>query len=178
MAKLAKGGHALRLCCQAGPCGYGIHRQLTAAGQACVVAAPPLIPRKAGERIKTDRRDAVNLARLHRAGELTPVWPDPAHEAVRDLVRARQAAARTVRQARQQLSGFLLRHGRHCHRPAWTGMHRRWLAGLRFGHAIHSIVLEDAIAAVEAATVRRDRLEAQLEAALGEWPLAPVVHAL
>ncbi len=142
------------------------------------MAAPPLIPRKTGERIKTDRRDAVNLARLHRAGELTPVWPDPAHEAVRDLVRARQAAARTVRQARQQLSGFLLRHGRHCHRPAWTGMHRRWLAGLRFGHAIHSIVLEDAIAAVEAATVRRDRLEAQLEAALGEWPLAPVVRAL
>ena len=100
----------------------------------CAVVAPSLIPRKPGERIKTDRRDAINLAKLHRAGELTPVWvPDQAHEAIRDLVRARPAAVRTLRQARQQLSGFLLRHGRHYH-PAGvdTLMHRRWLAGLRF----------------------------------------------
>ena len=82
------------------------------------MVAPSLIPRKPGERIKTDRRDAINLAKLHRAGELTPVWvPDQAHEAIRDLVRARQAAVRTLRQARQQLSGFLLRHGYHYHRP-------------------------------------------------------------
>ena len=170
-------GHELRFCYEAGPCGYGIQRQLTAAGHDCVVVAPSLIPRKPGERIKTDRRDAINLARLHRAGELTPVWvPDPAHEAMRDLVRARLAAVRTLRQARQQLSGFLLRHGHHYSRPAWTLMHRRWLAGLRFEQAAHHLVLEDCIAAVEAATARRDRLEAHIEAALPDWSLAPVVQ--
>ena len=177
--KLAKSGAALRFCYEAGPCGYGIQRQLSAAGHGCVVVAPSLIPRRPGERIKTDRRDAANLARLHRAGELTPVWvPDRAHEAVRDLVRARQAAVRALRQARQQLSGFLLRHGHHYNRPAWTQMHRRWLAGLRFEQSVHHLVLEDCIAAVEAATARRDRLEAHVAAALPDWSLAPVVRAL
>jgi transposase len=128
--KLARSGHELRFCYEAGPCGYGIQRQLTADGHGCIVVAPSLIPRKPGDRIKTDRRDAINLAKLHRAGELTPVWvPDAAHEAIRDLVRARLAAVRTLRQARQQLSGFLLRHGHHYNRTAWTLMHRRWLAG-------------------------------------------------
>ncbi len=90
------------------------------------MVAPSLIPRKPGERIKTDRRDASNLARLHRASELTSVWvPDPAHETVRDLALARLAAVRSLRQARQQLSGFLLRHGRQYDRPAQTLMHRR-----------------------------------------------------
>jgi len=178
-AKLARGGHELRFCYEAGPCGYGIQRHLTAARHGCVVVAPSLIPRKAGDRIKTDRRDAINLAKLHRAGELTPVWvPDQAHEAIRDLVRARLAAVRTLRQARQQLSGFLLRHGHHYNRPAWTLMHRRWLAGLRFEHAVHHIVLEDCIAAVEAATARRDRLEAHIAAVLPDWSLAAVVRAL
>ena len=179
VAKLARDGHELRFCYEAGPCGYNIQRQLTAAGYDCAVVAPSLIPRKPGERIKTDRRDAINLAKLHRAGELTPVWvPDQAHEAIRDLVRARQAAVRTLRQARQQLSGFLLRHAHHYHRPAWTQLHRRWLAGLKFDQAVHYIVLEDCIAAVEAATARRDRLEAHIEAVLPEWSLAPVVRAL
>ena len=178
-ARLGHGGRELRFCYEAGPCGYGIQRQLTAAGHGCVVVAPSLIPRKPGDRIKTDRRDAINLAKLHRAGELTPVWvPDQAHEAIRDLVRARLAAVRTLRQARQQLSGFLLRHGHHYNRPAWTLMHRRWLAGLRFEHAVHHLVLEDCITAVEAATVRRDRLEAHIEAVLPDWSLAPVVRAL
>ena len=139
-AKLSRIGSVLRFCYEAGPCGYGIQRQLTLAGHGCVVVAPSLIPRKSGDRIKTDRRDAINLAKLHRAGELTPVWvPDPAHEAIRDLVRARLAAVRSLRQAHQQLSGFLLRHGRHYNRPAWTLMHRRWMAGLRFraGGASH-----------------------------------------
>jgi transposase len=96
--------------------------------------------------------------KLHRAGELTPVWvPDQAHEAVRDLVRARLAAVRSLRQARQQLSEFLLRHGHHYDRPAWTLLHRRWLADLRFEQPAHYLVLEDCIAAIEAATVRRDR---------------------
>jgi transposase len=94
VSKLARGGHRLRFCYEAGPCGYGIQRQLNTAGQECVVAAPSLIPRKPGERIKTDRRDAVKLARSHRAGELTPVWvPDQAHEACSD---ARVGAAGPV----------------------------------------------------------------------------------
>src|ERR1700760_4669145 len=177
--RLAGKGRELRFCYEAGPCGYGIQRQLSAIGHECAVVAPSLIPRKPGERIKTDRRDAINLAKLHRAGELTPVWvPDEAHEAIRDLVRARLAAVRTLRQARQPLSGFLLRHGHHYNRPAWTLMHRRWLAGLRFEHAVHHIVLEDCIAAVEAATARRDRLEGHIEVALPDWSLAPVVRAL
>ena len=109
-AKLSRVGSALRFCYEAGPCGYGVQRQLTLAAHDCVVVAPSLIPRKPGDRIKTDRRDAISLAELHRAGELTAVWvPDPAHEAIRDLVRARLAAVRGLRQARQQLSGFLLR---------------------------------------------------------------------
>jgi transposase len=177
--KLIRKGRDLQFCYEAGPCGYGIQRQLTGMGHDCAVVAPSLIPRKPGVRIKTDRRDATNLAKLHRAGELTPVWvPDQAHEAIRDLVRARQAAVRTLRQARQQLSGFLLRQGYHYHRPAWTQLHRRWLASLKFEQAVHHIVLEDSIAAVEAAMARRDRLEAHIEAALPEWSLASVVQAL
>jgi transposase len=179
VTKLAGRHGELRFCYEAGPCGYGIHRQLSSLGHDCQVVAPSLIPRKPGDRIKTDRRDAAKLATLHRAGELTPVWvPDQAHEAMRDLVRARQAAVRSVRQARQQLSSFLLRHGHHYQRPAWTKAHRRWLSGLKFEQPVHYSVLEDAIATVEAATARRDRLEAQIEAALPEWSLAPVVQAL
>ena len=176
--KLTRGGSDLRFCYEAGPCGYGIQRQLTACGHECVVVAPSLIPRRPGDRIKTDRRDAINLAKLHRAGELTAVWvPDQTHEAIRDLVRARLAAVRNLRQARQQLSGFLLRHGHHYHRPAWTQMHRRWLAGLRFEHPVHHIVLEE-YRCRRGGEARRDRLEAHIEAALPDWSLAPVVRAL
>jgi transposase len=177
--KLGHDGVKLRFCYEAGPCGYGIQRQLSALGHECVVVAPSLIPKRAGDRIKTDRRDAASLARLDRAGELTPVWvPDAGHEAMRDLVRARLDAVQALRRARQQLSGFLLRQGCHYGRPAWTKLHRRWLAGLKFEHPAHHIVLEDYIAAVEAAEVRRDRLTAQIEAMLPDWTLAPVVAAL
>ena len=179
LGRLAREGGALRFCYEAGPLGYGLQRQLAAAGHECVVVAPSLIPRRAGERIKTDRRDAVNLAKLHRAGELTAVWvPDPAHEAMRDVVRARLASVRALRQARQQLSGFLLRHGFRYGGTAWTQAHRRWLAGLGFEHPAHRIVLEDLIATVEAATQRRDRLTGQIEALLETWSLAAVVRAL
>jgi transposase len=177
--KLGHQGVALRFCYEAGPCGYGIQRQLAAAGHDCVVVAPSLIPKRPGDRIKTDRRDASSLAKLHRAGELTAVWvPDARHEAIRDLVRARLDAVRALRRARQQLSGFLLRQGCHYGRPAWTKLHRRWLAGLRFDQAAHHIVLEDYIQTVEAARERRDRLTAQIEAILPDWALAPVVAAL
>ena len=177
--KLGRDGVRLRFCYEAGPCGYGIQRHLSARGHECVVVAPSLIPKRAGDRVKTDRRDAAGLARLHRAGELTAVWvPDPGHEAMRDLVRARLDAVHALRRARQQLSGFLLRHGCHYGRPAWTKLHRRWLAGLKFEQAVHHLVLEDYIQTVEAAEARRDRLTAQIAAMLREWTLAPVVAAL
>ena len=153
------------------------------------MVAPSLIPKRPGDRVKTDRRDAASLARLHRAGELTAVWvPDAGHEAMRDLVRARLDAVHALRRARQQLSGFLLRQGCHYGRPAWTKLHRPhgsspWaegsqLAGLEFEQAVHHLVLEDYIATVEAAAARRDRLTAQIEAMLPDWTLAPVVAAL
>jgi transposase len=177
--KLGHEGVKLRFCYEAGPCGYGIQRHLSAGGHDCVVVAPSLIPRRAGDRVKTDRRDAANLARLHRAGELTAVWiPDPGHEAMRDLVRARLDAVHALRRARQQLSGFLLRQGCHYGRPAWTKLHRRWLAGLKFEQALHHLVLEDYVQAVEAAAARRDRLTLQIATMLPEWTLAPVVAAL
>jgi transposase len=116
---------------------------LSALGHECIVVAPSLIPKRPGDRIKTDRRDASGLAKLHRAGELTAVWvPDPGHEAIRDLVRARLDAVRALRRARQQLSGFLLRQGCHYRRPAWTKLHRRWLPCLQFEQAVHHIVPE------------------------------------
>ena len=147
LRKLGGDGMTLRFCYEAGPCGYGIQRRLSAQGHECVVVAPSLIPKRAGDRVKTDRRDAASLARLHRAGELTAVWvPDAGHEAMRDLVRARLDAVHSLRRARQQLSGFLLRQGCHYGRPAWTKLHRRWLAGLKFEQAVHHLVLEDYIA--------------------------------
>ena len=101
-ARLGKGGRGLSFCYEAGPCGYGLHRLLTGCGHSCIVVAPSLIPMKSGDRVKTDRRDAVMLAKLHRAGELTAIWiPDAAHEAMRDLVRARATAGRVIAKARQ-----------------------------------------------------------------------------
>ena len=131
--KLGHDGVKLRFCYEAGPCGYAIQRPLSASGHDCVVVAPSLIPKRPGDRIKTDRRDASGLAKLHRAGELTAVLvPDPGHEAMRDLVRARLDAVRALRRARKQLSSFLLRQGCHYRRPAWTKLHRRWLTGVKF----------------------------------------------
>ena len=113
LKRLSPNGEVLNVCYEAGPCGYGLHRQLTALGHECEVVAPSLIPRKAGERMKTDRRDALMLARLHRAGELTAVWvPGEEQEAIRDLTRAREDMKANERRACQQLGAFLLRHGR------------------------------------------------------------------
>ena len=107
LRKLGGDGMRLRFCYEAGPCGYGIQRRLSTRGHECVVVAPSLIPKRAGDRVKTDRRDAASLAKLHRAGELTAVWvPDARHEAMHDLVRARLDAVHSLRRARQQLSGF------------------------------------------------------------------------
>ena len=178
--RLADKHGRLKACYEAGPCGYGLQRRITALGQDCTVVAPSLVPRKPGDRVKTNRRDAVTLARLHRAGELTAVWvPDPAHEAMRDLVRARTAAMEVVRRARRQLQGFLLRHDRvFMGRKAWSPAHRRWLAELRFAHPAQQVVLQEQIDAVEEAERRRDRLGQQIGELAPDWSLAPVVAAL
>ncbi|MBL9007005.1 MAG: transposase, partial [Myxococcales bacterium] len=123
----------LSVCYEAGACGYVLCRQLTVLGIECVVVAPTLIPVKAGDRVKTDRRDAVKLARYLRAGELTAVWvPDEAHEALRDLVRLREAAKADQKRARNQLGKFLLRHGWHAPDgvKAWGAAHRKWLQSI------------------------------------------------
>ena len=149
--RLAVEGRDLRFCYEAGPCGYGLQRQLRALAMSCEVVAPSLIPTRPGDRVKTDRRDALSLAKLHRAGELTSVWvPDAAHEAMRDLVRARATAVRVLGKARQHLQGFLLRHGRiYAGRTGWTVAYRRWLTTLRFEHPAQQIVLQDYIHAVQ-----------------------------
>ena len=177
--KLGARGQRLSFCYEAGPCGYGVHRQLSELGHDCAVVAPSLIPRRPGERVKTDRRDAGSLAQLHRAGELTPVWvPDPAHEAMRDLVRARLVAVRGLRRARQHLLGFLLRHGRVHGGSAWTLAHRRWLTTVRFEHPAQQIVFQDYVHAVADAERRRDALTEQIRELLPTWSMAPVVAAL
>ena len=177
--RLAERHDRLHVCFEAGPTGYGLYRQIQALGHDCMVVAPTLIPKRAGERVKTNRRDAVTLARLYRAGELTGVWaPDPAHEAVRDLVRAREAGANDLRRKRQQLLSFLLRHSRiYSGRGHWTLAHRRWLAGQTFEHAAQQIVFQDAIDAIEDAVQRLRRLEQQLALIAPDWSMAPVVEA-
>ena len=129
LKKLSVGGSPVSVCYEAGPTGYGLYRQVRAFGFECCVVAPSLIPVRAGERVKTDRLDAIRLARLLRAGELTPIWvPDETHEAMRDLVRARESAAEDQRHKRQLVSAFMLRHGRVYHRTKpWTMRYRRWL---------------------------------------------------
>ena len=177
--KLAGRYAKLHICYEAGPTGYGLHRQIQALGHACLVVAPALIPKRPGERVKTNRRDAVTLARLHRAGELTGVWvPDTTHEAVRDLVRAREAAAGDRHRKRQQLLSFLLRHGRvYSGGGHWTLAHRRWLAKQSFEHPAQQIVFQEATDAIIDADQRLRRLEQQLAVIVPSWSRAPVVEA-
>jgi len=178
--KLGADGVRLHFCYEAGPCGYGLHRQLVEMGHNCIVVAPSLIPVKAGDRVQTDRRDAVILAKLHRAGELTAVWlPDTAHEAMRDLVRARATAMRVLGKARQHLQGFLLRHGRiYPGKKGWTVAYRRWLTTVRFQHPAQQIVFQDYVDAVADAEARAERLTGQIADLLPSWSLAPVVEAV
>jgi len=152
LTKLGKGDQRLHLTYEAGPLGYNLYRLATKLGHRCDVVAPSLIPRKAGDKIKTDRRDAMMLAQLLRAGQLTEVWvPDEAHEAMRDLVRMRAQAMKDLRKTRQQLHSFLLRHARVFPGKNWTKAHRRWLGELTFAHPAQHLVLEELLAPVVAA---------------------------
>jgi transposase len=180
VSQLRKGGARLSFCYEAGPCGYGIHRQLSKLGWDCQVVAPSLIPKKAGDRVKTDRRDAESLARLHRAGELTAVWaPDGAQEALRDLSRAREDLKHLQQQAKQRLLAFLLRHGKRFEsKNHWTQAHYRWLEGVKFGHATQQIVFQEYIDTVNALSKRLDALDGQLQRAASESVFWPVIEAL
>jgi transposase len=179
--KLAGKYRQLTFCYEAGPTGYGLYRQIRSLGHECLVAAPSLIPKRPGDRVKTNRRDAVSLARLLRAGELTAVWvPERSHEAMRDLTRARETTVMDLRSKRQQLSGLLLRQGRHYpeDKQTWSKTHIRWLLSQKFDYPEQRLVFEEMMLAMRQAQERLVRLQEAISAALPEWSLAPYVTAL
>jgi transposase len=179
--KLAGKYQRLTFCYEAGPTGYGLYRQITSLGYECVVVAPSLIPKKPGDRVKTNRRDAMSLARQLRAGELTAVWvPDRGHEAMRDLTRARETAMMDLRCKRQQVSALLLRQGRSypADKKTWTKAHMNWLASQRFDYVEQRLVFEEMMLAIRQAQERLTRLAEAVRAAVADWSLADVVTAL
>jgi transposase len=178
--KLAAQYGRLAFCYEAGPTGYGLYRQITGLGHECIVVAPSLIPKKAGDRVKTNRRDALGMFTQFRAGELTAVWvPDPRHEAMRDLTRTRGAAVEDLRRKRQHISSFLLRLGLHyAGKKTWTKTHMRWLASQKLEHAEQRIAFEEMLLAVRQAEERIARLEEAIRVAVPDWSLAEVVDAL
>jgi transposase len=180
LAKLGKDGRRLSFCYEASGCGYGVYRQIIEAGHRCDVVAPSRIPRPTSDRIKTDRRDAIMLAKLHRSGELTPVWvPDQDHEAMRDLIRSRCAAMMQRQMARQQLQAFLLRHGRtYKGMKAWSRTHFLWLSDVRFERPAQQAVFQDYVNAVRDTGERITRIEKQIQALIPSWSMCPVVTAL
>jgi transposase len=178
--KLAEKYERLAFCYEAGPTGYGLYRQIASLGHDCMVVAPSLIPKKAGDRVKTNRRDALDLARQLRANQLTAVWvPDPRHEAMRDLTRARGAAVEDLRMKRQQVSAFLLRlEVYYAGKTAWTKTHMNWLVSRKLEHAEQRIAFEEMLLAVRQAQERIGRLEDAIRTAVADWSLAEVVEAL
>lgn len=180
LRRLLSRGHRLHVVYEAGPCGFVIARHLASQGIDCVVVAPSSIPKRSGDRVKTDRRDALMLARLARAGELAPVRvPDPADEAVRDLVRAREDAVREQRNARHRLKALLLRNGiAYAGKAAWTPAHLRWLASLKLPLAAQQIAFQEYLHSITESAARIARLEQALREQLPGWGLRPVVQAL
>jgi transposase len=178
--KLSSPNTELRFVYEAGPCGFVIARHLKSKGIRCDVVSPSLIPKKASDRVKTDRRDADQLARLYRVGELTPIHiPDQEDEAIRDLIRARFAAMCDQKQARNRLKGFLLRLGfRYTGRSSWTDAHKRYLSGLLMPQPAQQIVFQELIHAIDDASARLERLTRSMEDALPGWKWEPVVRAL
>lgn len=181
MTRLGGQNVQLRVAYEAGPTGYGVHRQLTRSGIECLVVAPSLIPKQPGDKVKTDRRDALKLARLLRSGDLTAVWvPDEAHEALRNLVRARADAKADQLRAKHRLSKFLLRQG--CHPPVamknWSQRHFQWLRQLQFEHRPDQIVFGDYLTEVTAAGERIKRLETALQQCAQGSSQVAVIRAL
>jgi transposase len=170
----------VRCCYEAGPTGFGLQRMLVAEGIECIVVAPSLVPVRSGERVKTDRRDAVKLARFLRSGDLTEIHvPSAATEAMRDLERARDDAKRAERVARNQLSKFLLRHGRRFEgKTSWTRQHYRWLSTQTFEHPAQQRVLADYLKTAQDIEQRVAQLTKSMEELVETWDLKPVVRAL
>jgi transposase len=165
---------------EAGPCGYEIYRYLISSGFSCEVVAPSLIPKKSGDRIKNDRRDAQMLARLYRAGELTPVYvPDLEDEAMRDLTRAREDAKHCQRKAKQRLNAFLLRHGFiYSGQTKWSKAHFHWISDIKMAHPAQQITLQEYISTLDESSKRVERLTQQIRELAPSWKLYPVVKAL
>ena len=178
LRKLERTHGTIECAYEAGPCAYTLYRELVAVGLACIVVAPSKIPTTPGH-VKNDYRDALSLARLLRAGDLTPVWvPEPIHEAMRDLVRARHAASFDLRKARQRLQSYLLVRDRHYGFKMWSTRHRAWLTQQIFEHPAQQIAYQGYLNAIEQAEGRRLQLEQQIATLLPSWSLAPVVAAL
>jgi transposase len=180
LRKLVSRGHRLHVVNEAGPCEFVIWRHLSAHGIDCEVVAPSSIPKRSGDRIKTDRRDAMLLARLDRSGELTAVRvPGAADEVVRDLVRARDDAVRECRNARHRLKALLLRNGiTYAGKSAWTAAHLRWLATMKMEHAAQQIGFQEYLHSITEATTRIARLEQAMRDTLADWSSKPLVQAL
>jgi len=180
LRKLISKGHALHVVYEAGPCGFVIWRHLNMQGLRCEVVAPSSIPRRSGDRVKTDRRDAIMLARLARAGELSAVRvPDAADEAVRDLVRARDDAVRERRNARHRLKALLLRNGIiYSGKSSWSDAHLRWIARLKMVHPTQQIGFQEYVHSISESTARIERLEQAMRDALPDWGAMPLVQAL
>ncbi len=180
LKRLRKGGHALVVCYEAGPCGYGLYRHLDGRpGISCQVIAPSLIPRRPGDRVKTNRRDSLALAKLLRADELTAIWvPDTAHEAVRDMARARTAAVPDLTRCRQRIGGFLLRQAIGYQGKPWTKKHRVWLARLAFTEPAHRRMMAELLEALDQAAARTERLTDHIAELVPDGSLAWLVEAL
>jgi transposase len=178
--KMVSTANQLHFVYEAGPCGYGIYRHLTKKGFDCMVAAPSLIPKKSGDRIKNDRRDAKMLARLHRADELTAVFvPDAQDEAMRDLSRAREDAVLVAKQAKQRLKAFLLRNRVvFTGSSQWSKAYFKWLADIAMPYPAQQVALQEYIDAVHESLNRVKRLTDQIRQMVPAWRLAPIVFAL
>lgn len=180
VAKLAVKYRHLTFCYEAGPTGYGLYRLVRSLGHDCIVVAPSLVPKKAGDRVKTNRRDGISLAKLLRAGELTAVWvPDERHEAMRDLSRAREAAKNDLRRKRQQVCSLMLRLGLYYPgKKKWGPAHMNWLMLQKLRHNEQRLAFEELLHAVRQESERVERLDEAISDAVPEWSLAELVTAL
>lgn len=178
--KLQSRGHQLRFVYEAGPCGFEIYRYLTSRQMDCAIIAPSLIPKQSGDRIKTDKRDAIALARLHRAGELTEIHvPDAEDEAMRDLIRAREDIVYARTKSKAQLGAFLLRNGHNYQGGSnWTQAHLRWLAELRMSHPAQQFTFQEYVDSVQNLDQRVKRIESEIERLVESWQMKQVVFAL